>query len=174
MSSLKTIEDKLAELFKNAPSMSENGKDTLVKVWPWIALIFGALQVLAAWGLWELTRFTSDLLITGLTAAPSGIDKTFIYLGIIVLLIDGVILLMAFSPLSRHERRGWDLLFAGALLNLAYSVISIFINERGVPSFIFSLIASAIAFYLLFQVRDKYKGINSPRVPKITNKSNHS
>ncbi|MBI3624174.1 hypothetical protein HY218_00925 [Candidatus Saccharibacteria bacterium] len=148
--------------------MPENAKETLVKAWPWIALVFGVLQLLAAWGLWQLTRFVESLnnLVLYTAAKPiTGFDKTLIYLGVLVLVVDGIILLLAYPHLKLRNHKGWELLFLGALLNVVYGVVELFINGRGIGSFVFSLIGSAVGFYLLFQVRDKYNGI-APRVPK--------
>lgn len=167
MTALKTIETKLNDVFKGLPPMPENGKESLVKVWPWIALVLGLLQILAAWALWGLVTAAqriidtvnsySSLYTTARSVGLSSLDKTFIYLGVVVLLVDGVILLMAFPQLQKRNRKGWDLLFLGALLNVGYAIVEIFIHDRGMSSFIFNLIGSAIGFYLLFQVRDKYK-----------------
>ncbi len=176
MFTLKTVETKLNDVFKGLPSVSENGKESLVKAWPWIALIFGLLQLLAAWGLWSLIRSAQKLVDLAntlsayyTTAKPTGLstmNKMAIYLGIIMLVVDGIILLMAYPHLKTRSRKGWDLLFIGALLNVIYSVVELFINGRGFASFIFSLLGSAVGFYLLFQVRDKYKD-SSTRNPKI-------
>jgi O-antigen/teichoic acid export membrane protein len=65
---------------------------------------------------------------------------------------------MAVSPLMKRLRRGWDLLFLSALINLVYAVVTIFIDSRGIGSFFLSLLSSAIGFYLLFQVRSKFGG----------------
>ena len=168
MELVRKIEDKMSDWFKGLPPLPEGGREGLAKAFPWIALVFGILQLIAAWGLWNLTR-TVDVLNTYVntyyqatgTAANVGIsstDKVVIYVGLIVLAVDAVILLMAFSPLSKRDRRGWDLLFLSALINLVYAVVSIFINGRGFVSFIFSLLGSALGFYLLFQVKSKYGG----------------
>lgn len=161
MTSLKSIETKLNDVFKGLPPLPNNGKESLVKAWPWIALIFGVLQLLAAYSLWRLASFVERLnsWVTYYTATSplSATDKAIIYLGVVVLLVDAVILLMAYPHLKTRNRRGWDLLFLGALINVVYGVVQIFINDRGIGSFIFSLLGSAIGFYLLFQVRDKYK-----------------
>jgi hypothetical protein len=168
MDSVKKLEKTIGDLFKGAPALSEGNKEGLVKAWPWIALIFGILQLLAAWGLWRLTRVTNALndISTYYLGSQYGLttgDKMIIYLGLAMLVIDGVILLMAYPELKKRARRGWDLLFIGALLNAVYSVVTLFIDARGVGSFIFSLIGSAIGFYLLFQVREKYKGASTPK-----------
>lgn len=165
MIATKQLETKIGDLFKGAPPLPENAKKSLVNAWPWIALIFGVLQLLAAWGLWGLTRYvdrlndvtnTLSMYYTGRAAGMSSLDKTIIYLALIVLVVDAVILLMAYPELKKKSKAGWDLLFLGSLINLAYAVVSIFIDDRGFGSFIFSLLGSAIGFYLLFQVKDHY------------------
>lgn len=165
MTALKQLESKIGGLFKSAPPLSESAKKSLVGAWPWIALIFGILQLLAAWGLWNLTRYvdrlsdlsnTLSMYYTGESAALSSFDKTVIYLALIVLVVDAVILLMAYPELKKRTSRGWDLLFLGSLINAAYAVVSLFIDDRGVSSFIFSVLGSAVGFYLLYQVKDKY------------------
>lgn len=170
MAALQNVENKLNEAFKDLPKLPESSREALVKFWPWLALIFGVLQLMAAWALWQLTRVTEGLTelantlsvyYTGQTVGLSAMDKTLIYLGIIVLAVDAVILLMAWPELQKRTRRGWDLLFLGALLNVVYAVLTIFIDGRGFGSFVLSLIGSAVGFYLLFQVRDKYKRASS-------------
>lgn len=163
---LKQAEDKLANLFKDAPKLSDSARESLVKAWPWIALVVGILQLLAAWGLYKLTDWAdrsyraADSLYRYYTGeglgAYSGFDKLMIYLAVVVLVVDAVILLMAFSPLKERRRKGWDLLFLGVLVNLLYGLVSVFIDTRGIGSLLFSLLGSAVGFWLLFQVRDKF------------------
>lgn len=174
MSAVNTLEKQIGDLFKGAPKLPEAGKEGLAKAWPWIALIFGVLQLLAAWGLWELTRRSEQLIdtlsryYTGGTYGLSSTDKLVIYVGIATLLVDALILLKAFPELKKRTKRGWDLLFLGALVNVAYSIVTLFIDDRGIGSFLFSLLASAIGFYLLFQVREKYKGVAASKRAKTT------
>lgn len=165
MSAIRKAENTIGGLFKGVPNLPDSSKESLAKAWPWIALVFGILQVLAAWGLWGVVRLvdrTADIVntysiyYTGNSVALSGMDKTLIYLGVLVLLVDGVLLLLAFPKLKNRSRSGWDLLFLGALLNLGYAVLSLFIRDRGIGTFIMNLIGSGIGFYLLFQVREKF------------------
>jgi hypothetical protein len=161
----ETIEKKLAEYYKNVPELPKEAKESLASAWPWLALIFGVLQVLAAWGLFGLLSATdkyfeavsiySEYFNQG-AVGLGALDRFLIYMGIGVLLVDGLILLMAYRPLKDRARRGWDLLFLGTLINLAYGVISAFIDGRGFGSLLMSLISSAVAFYLLFQVENKF------------------
>lgn len=165
MSVVKQLETTIEGLFKSAPPMPENAKKSLVNAWPWIALVFGVLQLLVALGLWGIVSAaeravnvanTYSMIYAGQTVSLSALDKTAIYLGLIVLVVDAVILLRAYPELKKRTRRGWDLLFLGSLLNLLYAVVSLFINQRGVGSFVFSLLGSAVGFYLLFQVKSHY------------------
>lgn len=166
MSSIKKIEDKMAASFKDLPHLPESSRKGLADIWPWLALIGGILQLVVAFGLWQLTRVVgayTDLAnslaaYTGQTVGLTSTDKMVIYLGIVILLADAVILLMAFPKLQQRLRAGWDLLFLAALVNLAYAVVTIFIDGRGLGSFIMSLVGSAIGFYLLFEVREKFGG----------------
>lgn len=166
MKIISQVEEKLSGLFKDLPKLPESSKESLVQIWPWLALIGGLVQLWAAWALKELTDVTNSYVdfansisqaYLGKTVGLSGMDKTVIYAGIIILAVDAVILLMAFSPLKTRLRKGWDLLFLASLLNAGYGVVSIFMHGRGFGSFIGSLVGSAIGLYLLFQVKDKYK-----------------
>lgn len=166
MAFTKQLETKIGGLFKSAPPLSENAKKSLVKAWPVVALVFAAVQVLAAWSLWGLTRYvdrlndasnTWSLYYTGHAAGLTSFDKNLIYIALIVLVLDAAILLMAYPELKKKTKAGWDLLFLGSLINLAYAIVSIFIDNKGFASFLFSLLGSAVGFYLLFQVKDHYK-----------------
>lgn len=161
MSVVKQLEANLEGLFKNAPPLPTNTKKSLVNAWPWIALVFGVLQLLVALGLWGIVTTAERVANTYTSiysghALLSGTDKLVIYLALLILVVDAVILLKAYPELKKQARKGWDLLFLGSLLNVAYAVVSLFINQRGLGSFLFSLIGSAIGFYLLFQVKSSY------------------
>lgn len=166
MGTIKQLETKIGGLFKSAPPLPESSKKSLVNAWPWIALVFGMLQVLSALGLWGIISTankavdianTYAIYYTGQSVALSGADKTAIYLAVILLVVNAVVLLKAYPELKKRTIKGWDLLFLSLLINLAYSVTTVFIDGRGISSFIFSLAASVAGFYLLFQVKDKYK-----------------
>lgn len=166
MELVNKIEKQLEGVFKDLPVLPKNAKDTLASVLPWIALVFGVLQLLAALGLWRLVSATNEFIdyandlsqsIGGSGIGYSSTDKVVIYGGILILLVDAVILLMAFQPLGKKLKRGWDLLFLSSLINVVYAFTQIFISGRGIGSFIVSLVFSAIGFYFLYQVRELYK-----------------
>lgn len=167
MAALRNIENKLADAFKDLPQLPDNSKEALAKFWPWLALIAGVVQLLAALALWRLTNWVERLsdvanelsvYYTGTAAGPSSFDKTIIYLGVLMLVIDAVILLMAYPHLKRRAKQGWDLLFLGTIIYAVYSVLQIFMYQRGTGDFIFGLLGAFVSFYLLFQVRQKFGG----------------
>lgn len=156
---IQKTEHTLEGIFREFPSLPLSWRDAAVNLWPWIALISGISQIAAASSLWHLTRLT-ELTIHNLSiyqptiiAGPSALDKVIIYLGLITLVTEGTLLILAFNPLRARLSKGWDLAFLAALINLAYALISIFITERGISSSFGSLFGSAVGFYLLFQIK---------------------
>jgi len=164
MSTLQKAEESLDKLFKSAPDISDGAKETVAKVLPVLAIIGGLFQLAASYWVFKLAQVAEQVdsfvrsysVLTGGVYGLSSTDKFLIYVGAAVLLVEAVILLMAYSGLKDRKKRGWDLLFLSALINVAYSVISLFITGRGFGSFLFGLIGSAIGFWLLFQVKSKY------------------
>lgn len=176
MEVVKKAEKQLEGLFKGMPQLSDSARETLADFWPWLALIGGLLQLWTAWVLYALTKVATSYLdainslsltYTGQNVGPTGFDKTLIYIGLLTLVVDAVLLLMAFPHLQKRARRGWDLLFLAALINLVFAVLQLFTYGRGVGSFIGSLIGSFIGFYFLFQVRSKFGG-KSSSAPKTS------
>lgn len=171
---VKPFELALLPLFKALPSLPENGRKGLVKIWPWLALVFGVLQLFAVYNLWQLGHqanvwldYANQLSIaTGGGVVNSSLGFTY-YLALGAIAVDGVLLLLAFAPLRANKKSGWDLLFLGGLLNLVYGIVMAFDNAYGgASSLIGSLIGSFIGFYLLYQVRDFYTGGKSSTSPK--------
>jgi hypothetical protein len=167
--SLQQIEDMLADLFKGFPKLSKSSRDTLVGVWPWLALVLGIMQLFAAWALWGMLK-TSDSIIGTYSSfyvnypdAINGFDRLMVYMGIGVLVVDGVVLLKAYPALKKRLMMGWRLVFLGSLLNVAYAVVSLFILGRGVTSFIMSTVGSGVGLYLLFQVRGAYGAVKAAK-----------
>ena len=169
MDQLKPIEDKLGDLYKNAPKMSGSARKSLAGAMPWIALVFGILQLWSTYTLWHaghiVNRFVdyaNDLsaVYGGTTIKAQHLGVTF-YLALIVLAVSAVTLLLAYPGLNARKKSGWNWLFLGSLINLVYGVVSVFVASGyggGVGRLISALIGSAISFYLLYQIRDQYMG----------------
>lgn len=171
MQFLSGLEKWLAGVFAGAPKISQKGRKSIAGIWAWVALVFGVLQLFAAWSLWQWGHSVNQLVdnLNAYLGTAYGTSvanlNVFYWISFGVLLVDAIILLMAFPKLRKHQKGGWDLLFLGALLNLVYGVFSAFNNFGGVGSLVMQVIVTTIVLYLLFQIRDQYSG-GGHSVPK--------
>lgn len=165
MELVRKLETKLAELYKAAPVLPKKAKNIIVEYLPYFVLLGGVLQLWAGYQIWRyMDRFSqaTDILdsfsryYTNTGIGLSGFDKSILYLGIVALLVEAVLLLMAFSPLQKKLRKGWELLFLVSVLQVLYAVVAIFMRGYGIGDFIANLIGAAIGFYFLFQIREFY------------------
>src|SRR3990167_9013996 len=109
MAALDNLEKSLEGVFvKSAPKLPEGGKRVLVQ---WLPLVNYANQLSQAYG-------GSTVAVRELTGM--------VWLGLVVLAIEGVLFLMAFSGTRARSKRGWDLMFFALLVNLVYGVLVIF------------------------------------------------
>jgi hypothetical protein len=151
---MKALESKLDELLvKKAPyHLPENFKKGLVSALPWVSVIVGALGLLGAYGVFQLIFWVDGIAIY----AGYAVNYSFmLWVSLALLVAESVVSFMAFNPLRAKQKRGWDLLFWLALLNVAYAVVYL-IATPNIMQFLFSLIGSVLGLYLLFQVRSYY------------------
>lgn len=163
---MNQIEEKLDELFTKTVTakLPTSGKEILVKALPWLALIGGVLSLFGAWGLYQLATFANnwsnvanELSVAYGYSAPTANVSGLIWVSLVVIVIEAVMLLAAFSPLKNHKKLGWNLVYWTSLINVAYAVLYIFVDFNFF-SLLFSLLASAIGLYLLFQIRSYFLG----------------
>lgn len=166
MSAGSSLENTLGDVFKNAPKLPENGKKALVQWLPWINLVLGILTLWSAYALWNWARLANGLIdyansiskaFGGTTVATNRLSIG-IWLGIAVLVVEGVLYLAAFPGTRDRKKAGWNFMFYAALVNIVYAVVVIFTDYGGVGNLIGYLIGSAIGLYLLFQIKDAYRG----------------
>jgi uncharacterized membrane protein YwaF len=163
---LESLENYLAGVFKNAPKISENGRRGLVNAMPWIALVFGILQVISTLGLWGMGRRVNDFAVGINTLARQyGVESTvpelsiFFWIALFFIGVSAIFLLLAYPGLKDRKKVGWDWLFYGALVNLLYGVVSLFFDNYyggGFGRLFSAILGTAITFWILFQVRDAY------------------
>jgi len=160
---LKSLEDWLAGVYKGSPKLSAGAKKSIVGIWPWVALIFGIIQLLAAWELWHWGHAVNNVVNTlnayyGTTIGHVNDLNIFYWISFAMLLVEAIMLLVAFPKLRAAQKSGWNLLFYAALLNFVYGVFSAFNNYGGLGSLIVQVIVTAVVLYFLFQIRDHYHG----------------
>ncbi len=129
---VKTMEQSFAKL----PALPANVREVLVKIAPWLALVFGVLGVLAS-----LSPFVA--LGGGVGVATEGV------VGAVLALVGSVLMLMAFPGLRDRKIAGWKWSFYSELVSVVSSVVAL--NLMG------AIIGALIGFYLLFQIKSYYK-----------------
>ncbi len=138
---IKTLE----EWFAKFPPLPTGAKDVLVKVAPWLALIFGVLGVLMALAATGVMAVLSPFVALGggLGAAAGGV------IGGVLALVSSVLMLLAFPGLRDRRMAGWKYSFYSELVSIVSSLVAF--NLVG------AVIGALIGFYLLFQIKSYYK-----------------
>ena len=130
------------------PAFPKGLKDFIVQIAPWLALVVGVLTILAAINILSALSSVSQF------AAIAGV-RGYTVTGILTLLIilaQGIIELLAFSPLKANKIKGWNLLYYSLILSVISSVITL-----SVISILSSIIGALIGYYFLYQIKSYYK-----------------
>ena len=142
------IIDMIEKWFAKAPVLPANAKDVIVKITPFIALIFGILGIMGALAGFGLLTAFAPLAVFGGMAGVSSYGGGF--LAALFWLASSALMLIAFPGTQARKLSGWNLLFWSELVNLVGAVVSI----SGIVS---GIIGALIGFYLLFQIKSYYK-----------------
>jgi hypothetical protein len=165
MTSVSKLETTLEGVYKGTPKLPSNAKKAIVQYLPWINLIFGILTLYSAWLLWHWAHTVNALLnyanslaqAYGVATVSTANHLTIgAWIGLVILVVEGLLFLAAFPATRDKKKSGWDLLFYVGLINIVYAVAILFTTYGGVGGLIASLIGSAIGFYFLFQIKDAY------------------
>lgn len=136
----------LEPYFAKAPALPKNAKEMLVKVLPWIALVFGLLGILGSIsGLGLLTAF-SPVAIFGGAEGMASYGTGFI--AAIFWLVSSALMLAAFTGLNGHKLQGWTLLFWSEVASAVGALLSFSLG---------GVLGVVIGVYLLYQVKSFYK-----------------
>lgn len=166
------LEEKLDELLvKKAPfQLPVSSKEGLVKAMPWLTLVGGILMLLIALMVWQwLGSLTSDVINVanqlnsyyGLDYTPISGMQPFLWLSLILIIVEAVMFFMAYPALKARQKRGWKLLFWVSLLNTAEAILQA-IGYTNFGTLILALLGSVVGLYLLFQIRSYYTGESKP------------
>ncbi len=129
----------LEKLFKGLPHLPENVREVLVKIGPWLALVFGILGILVgvgAMGVSPLALFGG--VRTGMMVFVRGL----------LTLVLSVLMLLAYPGLSKRAYKGWIYLFWAEALSVVYAVLTVSAGP---------VLGALIGLYLLFEVKRYYK-----------------
>jgi hypothetical protein len=135
-------------LVRKAPfALPMGAKEFIVKVAPYLIIIFAILAIPAILAAIGLSAFATPFAMMG------GYGYSWGYSVMISLIISVIVLVMeviAVPGLFKRTKGGWNLVFYASIVSLIGSIISI----NGIIS---GIIGAIIGWYILFQVKDLYK-----------------
>ena len=167
---MKELENKLNEaLVKNAPFQLPEKARQWIADYAWvfalIGLVFGLLAVLP---LLAVLGFASTL------TTALGVQHTLAlaWVSFFALLAYLVVLGISVPKLKAKQALGWDLMYYSTLAYFVYDVVYAlsYFGASAVFNLIWSIVGLVVSLYVLFQVRDKFKG--SKATPRAAVKKN--
>ena len=136
--------ETMEEWFMKLPPLPKGGRDAIVQITPWIALIFGILGVLAGLAGFGVLAALSPFIALG--NGFSGAAGSLV--GAALSLVASAMLLAAFPGTNKRRMQGWTLLFWSEGFSTVAAVVSFSLT---------GVLVSLIGFYLLFQIKSYYK-----------------
>lgn len=162
---INALEKWLESINKKLPQIPKKGRDVLARLAPWLTLVGGVISLFGAWSFWQAGHAVSKLVewsnnlsrIYGSNDAigASSLSITW-YIAFVLLIVQAVLLLMAFPKLKDGKRSGWSLLFYNSLLTGVIALVYLFTPSYGFSSLLGYLVGTAVSLYLLFQIREHF------------------
>lgn len=148
LSFIGKLEAKLDEyMVTKAPfQIPMNGKEVLVKIAPYLIIIFSVLALPAILALFGITAFLAPVAMV----AGGGMGWGFFGIVSVVTSVIALVLdVMAIPGLFKRAHSSWRLLFYATIVSLIGGILSM--NPIG------AVIGAIIGWYILFQVKELYK-----------------
>lgn len=147
---MEQLEKFFEDLFtkKIAWQIPAKGKEFIVQIAPWVAIIIAVLSIPAILAIFGIGSFFGSL------AFSFGVSMGFkYYVGIAILAVQVILMFMAFPGLKDRKIKGWKYIYYSDLISGVYGIVSAY----GVGDAIGSLLGTAIGLFILFQVKSYYK-----------------
>ncbi len=141
------LEGWLAPIFAKFSHLPEGGRQTLAKIIPWLALVFGVLGLLGIISAGSLMSYLSFSFI------GMGMLQISMFISLLAGLIASVLEILAFKPLQSRRKKGWNFLFYAIVLTTVATLLTLLFGYSDIGS----LVGSLIGFWLLFEVRGLYQ-----------------
>ena len=138
------LQSMLEEWFKKLPSLPASAVDGLYSIAPWIALVFGVIGVLGALSGFGALTFLAPFAVMGGASSYYGLG----IISTVGWLVASVLMLLAFGGLKAGKISGWNMLFWSEVVSVVSSLVAFSLG---------TVVGAAIGFYLLFQIKSKYK-----------------
>jgi len=141
---LTQLESTLDEyLVKKAPfTIPEDGKELIVKISPYISLIFAVMGLPLIFGAIGLTAILAPFAFLGAHYSVVA------FLSAIFAAISLVLELIAVPGLFKRSKKGWSVAFYATIVSLLGNIVSFDI--------VGGVVGAIIGWYILFQVKEKY------------------
>ena len=144
---LAALEAWMAPFFAKLPHLPADILETLAKIAPWLALIFGILGI-------------AGILSAGMFAAvmspafyAMGMSQVTIVVSLLTGIVACVLDLCAYKPLLARKKMGWNFIFYAQVLSALSLIVGIIFSSVS----IMNILGQFIGFWLLFEVRGLYK-----------------
>lgn len=162
MDTIRSLEAQLVEINKSLPKLPKGFTKWLADcawIFTLLAVIFSIITLvmlvpvlLVALGISTVAGLGTMFAGYGFNPLITPLAWLSVLLSFVTLIISVVIESMAVSPLKQKQHRGWQLIFAVALISTAIGVVSSIVTAQ-LGSLIVNLVFYAIGFYVLLQVR---------------------
>ena len=126
--------------------------DIIVKIAPWVTLVVALLSLPAIFAVFTISSYVGSVYSAYVMASVGPMY----YVAIVVLAIQVVLMALSIAPLMKQKRSGWLLVFYSSTISVIYSALNSFSYGFNIGSLIMGLIAAAISYYVIFQVRSYY------------------
>ena len=131
-------------MVKKAPfAIPQSGKEIIVKIAPYLIIIFAILAVPVIIAGLGLSAILAPVAMMG------GYNPMGAYVSLLFTMVAFVIEIMAVPSLLSRSIKGWNFVFYASIVSLAGSILSF--------NIIGGIIGAIIGWYILFQVRELYK-----------------
>lgn len=130
--------------YSKLPALPKNWTEVIVKITPWISLIFGILGVLTALAAFGIFTVAAPFMAmgSGVGVASGNIVASVLWF------VSSALMLASFPGTRAAKMSGWRLLFYSEVANLASSAVIFSVS---------GVLGALIVFYILFQIKNHYK-----------------
>lgn len=143
-SSTDTLITTVGDWYAKLPNLPKDARELLVKITPWVALIFGLLGVLGGIAGLGILTAVSPLAMMGGESRVLGSGM----FAAILMLVSAALLLAAFPGTKNRKEQGWKFLFWSEAVSVLSAVLGFSIS---------GILFSLIGLYIVFQIRSYYK-----------------
>ena len=142
---MKQLDDKLElYLVKKAPSIPDNWKEILVKITPWLMIVFAIFAIPSLLMVLGINIFALPFSYLGNLRYGTSFSINMLLAAVIL-----VLQLMAIPGLLKRAKKGWNLVYYAVLVGVLQNIVSFSIGGL--------LIGSLLSLYILYQIKEKYK-----------------